>query len=335
MTSQVKGRELSGGAIKHGSMSKNNSKSVENQVTKQYNAVDNTKGKTLKKLLKSKINVIMATSMVPGVIFCLSVLSCVAKSNDEQIINTCVESTYRVAIDVGHSLVQPGAISARGVPEFNFNQSLSLILLQLLRERGFQDPITIGASGVSISLAQRVAIANASGADLFVSIHHDSVQPRYFSTWTFNDSERQYSDRFSGYSIFVSGLNPRFEDSVRFASLLGRSLQDLGRTPSLHHSEPIEGENRKLIDRRLGIYRWDGLAVTRTTRMPAALLEAGIILNRREERKLSNPRMQMKTAESIVGAIDAFCAIDKARADSAVSPLPTPKPIGPRKSFVD
>jgi N-acetylmuramoyl-L-alanine amidase len=43
----------------------------------------------------------------------------------------------------------------------------------------------------------------------------------------------------------------------------------------LHHAEPVAGESRELIDRALGIYRYDELAVLRTATMPAVLFEAG------------------------------------------------------------
>lgn len=36
--------------------------------------------------------------------------------------------------------------------------------------------------------------------------------------------------------------------------------------PSLHHAEPIHGENRELLDTTLGIYRFDDLTVLKKTR---------------------------------------------------------------------
>ena len=52
-----------------------------------------------------------------------------------------------------------------------------------------------------------------------------------------------------------------------------------GEKPSLYHAEPIAGENRPLLDRRLGVHRFDGLAVLKTATMPAVLVEAGVIVN--------------------------------------------------------
>ena len=42
-----------------------------------------------------------------------------------------------VAVDIGHSQVSPGATSARGKPEFEFNQAAGTMLVEELRRRGY------------------------------------------------------------------------------------------------------------------------------------------------------------------------------------------------------
>src|SRR5215471_15320038 len=86
-----------------------------------------------------------------------------------------------VALDVGHSLAHPGATSARGVPEFVFNRALALVVRQRLAQQGWQVRV-IGAQGDMQDLRARTQAA--SGADVFLSLHHDSVQPQYLETWT-------------------------------------------------------------------------------------------------------------------------------------------------------
>ena len=78
--------------------------------------------------------------------------------------------------------------------------------------------------------------------------------------------------------------------------------------PSLHHAEKIEGENRELIDKNRGIYRYDGLAVLKGATMPAVLLECGIIVNRREEELLNDPAYRMRIVAAIQRAITTYCA---------------------------
>jgi N-acetylmuramoyl-L-alanine amidase len=84
----------------------------------------------------------------------------------------------------------------------------------------------------------------AGDARLLVSIHHDSVQPHYLETWEFEGEDRHYSDRFSGYALFVSRDNLFPAESLRCASTIGAALQARGYPPSYYHAEPIPGENR-------------------------------------------------------------------------------------------
>lgn len=216
------------------------------------------------------------------------------------------ETGFKVALDVGHTLSQPGATSATGVTEFAYNQRLALSVADTLRRGGIAT-VLIGGDGGPMPLLTRPRLAQAAGASLFLSLHHDSVQPRYLSTWVAGGQARPYSDRFHGYSVFVSDANPRRADSLRMAALLGSQMRAAGFTPSLHHAEPIPGEGRPLVDPALGILRFDGLAVLRTATVPAVLLEAAVILNREEEAVIQQPATLDRMAGAVAGAVRRYC----------------------------
>ncbi len=89
---------------------------------------------------------------------------------------SCPRSTFRVVIDVGHTATSPGADSARGVHEYEFNLDLAEAIVQSLREAQFDRTVRLITSGARLSsLFHRVASAKHLQADLFLSIHHDSV----------------------------------------------------------------------------------------------------------------------------------------------------------------
>src|SRR5579862_4188244 len=113
-----------------------------------------------------------------------------------------------IAIDVGHYLEEPGATSARGRPEFDFNLDLAHEIESQLKARGYTTQL-IGADGKSKDLWQRPRAAN--GAALFISVHHDSTQARFQSAWSYAGTEQRYSDRFAGFSLFVSRENPAWQ----------------------------------------------------------------------------------------------------------------------------
>ncbi len=211
-----------------------------------------------------------------------------------------------VAIDVGHSNSSPGSVSARGVKEHVFNLTMARMLHAALRERGDRasfiiDPDTPGG------LPGRALAARAGHADLLISIHHDSVQPKYLAGWKHDGKNLLYSDRFSGYSLFSSDKNPRARESILLATKLGERLYASGLRPTLHHAEPIPGENRELVDRRLGVYRYDDLLLLKSASVPAVLIECGVIVNRREERQLTTRAYRQRLLRAITAGIRGFC----------------------------
>ncbi len=172
---------------------------------------------------------------------------------------------------------------------------------------GFQTRLlTIVQRGPS-GLLKRADDANSWPADLFLSVHHDSVQPQYFKTWLFGAKVRPYSDEFRGYSVFVSKKNGVPEQSWRFADAVANRLMQIGMSFTTHHAEPIEGEGRAWLDPSRGIYQFDELSVLRRTKMPAVLLEAGVIVNREEELELASPTRHDAIAKAITAAVMDFC----------------------------
>lgn len=205
-----------------------------------------------------------------------------------------------VALDVGHSRAQPGATSARGLPEFDFNLKLALAIAAELEKAGVAVRL-IGADGLADNLAERSP--QAAGAQLLLSIHHDSVQPQYLRHWQHDGETRPYSDRFRGHSLFISGRNPQEARSLHCAARIGRALRRAGFVPSRHHAEPIEGEARPWADTTAGVHYFDNLVVLKTAEVPAVLLEAGVIVHRLEEKLLADAGRRARMANRVARGV--------------------------------
>ena len=79
-------------------------------------------------------------------------------------------------VDVGHTVEVPGVMSARGVPEYEFNLRLAKQTEQKLVDAGFRRTVLlVTADPPPRGLVKRAARANRLPADLFLSIHHDGV----------------------------------------------------------------------------------------------------------------------------------------------------------------
>jgi N-acetylmuramoyl-L-alanine amidase len=207
-----------------------------------------------------------------------------------------------IAVDVGHYLKEPGAISARGIPEFEYNLRLAREVAAALRAAGHKT-LLVGDDGLAENLGARAP--RAAGMDLFISIHHDSVQPRFLVQWETEGATRLYSDKFAGYSLFVSRLHPRLKASLRCASTIGTAMNAAGFTASRYHADPIVGENRPFADEPNGVHYFDNLAVLKTASVPALLFEAGVIVNRAEELRMRDPAVRKRIADAIVWGVDA------------------------------
>lgn len=234
----------------------------------------------------------------------------------------CDPAKFRLIVDVGHTRKSDGAMSARNIPEYDFNLRLATRLVEKLKAEGFTwTRLMITEGKARPSLIRRVATANSSGAELFLSIHHDSVPDKFEETWEFEGKKAKFSDRFSGWGLFVSHDNANFDASLTFAKLIGKRMMAHGFKFADQYSQPVMGKYRHdLIDKATGVYRYDHLVVLMTTRMPAVLLEAGSIINRDEELQVAGHERQDRTIGAVADALREYCGLGPA-APSAQEPL--------------
>ena len=221
----------------------------------------------------------------------------------------CDPAKFRIVLDVGHTAKSEGAISARNVAEFVFNLRLAQRIEEKLKAEGFAETrllLTEGKAGAS--LVKRVAAANNLHANLFLSIHHDSVPDSFLEKWEFEGKKSHFSDRFSGYSVFVSRNNPDFKTSLAFAKLVGKEMTAQGLQYAQQYTQAIMGRyQHPLLNKETGVYGYDQLVVLRSTRMPAVLLEAGSIINRDEELKMDLPERRDIISNAVATAVKEFC----------------------------
>jgi N-acetylmuramoyl-L-alanine amidase len=207
-----------------------------------------------------------------------------------------------VAVDVGHTLAASGAVSARGGTEFDFNRILAARVVEALAERGLGvRPINFDGRIESLEARPR----EAAGSDLFFSIHHDSVQQKWLEEWAWEGAAHTYSDRYIGFSLFVSRANPDLTTSLRCASAVGARLRRLGFVAATHHADSLASRPRPYADVDNAVHYYDNLVVLYRTSLPAVLFEAGIIKHRAEEMALRDPTLQARMADAVATGIAA------------------------------
>lgn len=202
-----------------------------------------------------------------------------------------------VAVDVGHTLAAPGALSARGRSELEFNQALADQVALALEAKGISVQL-INRDGRVESLAARPEAVPV--ADLFLSLHHDSVAESELQPWTWAGHSQTYNDQWQGHSLFVSGRNRDPQGSLLCASAMGARLQREGFPPTTKNAR-----QRPWADPANTVHWYHNLVVLRLARQPAVLFEAGVIKHREEELLLADPARQARMAEALATGISA------------------------------
>lgn len=210
-----------------------------------------------------------------------------------------ITHSQTIAIDIGHSTKKPGAISTYGKTEFLYNKELGYITaLEISKQYKVN---LIGYNGNLDQLSDRVTLAKNS--NLFISIHHDSVQEQHLTSQVIDGITYKYTNQSQGYSIFISSKNPYFDLTYKCASSISTALQQNGFKPNHYHNLPIKGESKEFYNKDLAIYRYDNLFVLKNNTIPALLIEAGVIVHPEEAKWLEEKNTQIKFSQSVSAGI--------------------------------
>jgi N-acetylmuramoyl-L-alanine amidase len=189
-----------------------------------------------------------------------------------------------ITLDAGHGGTEIGASHAFSdgtrLLEKDFNLRVMLRLRDLLQQVGFQVTVTrtrdaqvnsdkkdLTADGkvtLSDDLQARVDIANSTGSDIFVSVHHNGISdPNIKGTYVFWDPDRPYADRSKSLAEFVD------QSLTKALKEAGYTTVDHGATKD---TSVLGGDHYYLLSPKTD-------AVTRPSQMPAIIGEGLFLTN--------------------------------------------------------
>ncbi len=182
-----------------------------------------------------------------------------------------------IVIDPGHGGHRPGARFTEGkrtIYEKEITLAIGLKVAERLARQG-ASVIMTRAEDAHIGLYERTAMANQAGAHFFISIHCDSnARPNSASGTTIYYHRDDADSRALGQAI----LN----EIVRVSGLPSKGVRS---DTTLYQS---------------------GLAVLRTSQMPAVLIEVGFLNHWYDRKKLLDPKFQDAIADAIVRGLKAY-----------------------------
>lgn len=226
-----------------------------------------------------------------------------------------IDPPHVIAIDPGHGGSDPGKINAQlRVNEKTFTLDTARRLKKLLEADGYRVVLTRDDDRF-VELAERSAIANRAGADLFISIHFNALAG---------------NTRTTGVEVFT--FAPQFQRSTNawmpgqkndaekeFAP--GNAFDYWNSLLSQYVHRPFVTQ-LKASDRGKKIMH---LGVLRGLRCPGVLVEAGFLTSDVEARKIATPAYRQQIAQALRDGVHEFSTLiatlrQKSRPSATLSP---------------
>lgn len=219
---------------------------------------------------------------------------------------------FRVVVDAGHGGVDSGAEGISGVIEKNVTLAFARTLRDELEKNLDLEVFLTRDSDVFLRLNERVEKARSYGADLFISIHADTINMsamRGATVYTISDKAsddlaKALADRENKADL-LDGL-PADE-----APEITDILLDLARRETLVFSVnfadrvilSLEQDNINLIKNP---HRYAGFQVLKAPDIPSVLIEIGYLSNKEDEKLITDPLWRKKAATAIASAVQQF-----------------------------
>lgn len=218
-----------------------------------------------------------------------------------------------IVIDAGHGGNDPGALGAGRLKEKNITLAASRELKRQLEKTGKFKVYLTRDNDRYIKLYKRVAIARMRKADLFLSLHADSIDKpnvRGASIYTLSDkaSDKQTAKLAAreNQSDLIAGVDLTHEDKDVANILLDLAMRDTMNQSKFFANTVVDQMRRNGVRILERPHRYAGFAVLKAPDVPSVLFEMGFMSNRSEARLLNTTEYRQKIASALVDSIKAY-----------------------------
>jgi N-acetylmuramoyl-L-alanine amidase len=220
---------------------------------------------------------------------------------------------FTIVLDPGHGGIDGGAEGANGAKEKNIVLAFAKLAKQKLEAAGPFDVLLTREEDKFMSLKKRLEFNRRVQADLFISIHADSLRQRFVRGSTIYTLSKKASDQFSERLAesensvdLVAGLALEQEEEDAVVDI----LVDLTTSETKRFSRRFSsilvkrlGEEIRLIKNP---QRSAAFGVLKAPEVPSVLLELGYLSNKEDEKLLQNSEWQSKAANALTKSVFEF-----------------------------
>lgn len=224
-----------------------------------------------------------------------------------------------IVIDPGHGGIDPGAVGAGNLLEKHLVFTVAKRVQEQLEKTGRYAVVMTRARDVFVSLSDRLAISRKAQADLFISIHADSIEQTYAQSikgatiYTLSerasDAEARAIAEKENASDLIAGLDvAKGEDNDDVKNILIDLMKRETANFSAEFSRTLVRSLKANVSLSRDPERAAAFKVLRQTHAPSVLVELGYVSNPDESRQMQSVAWQEKVAASIAAAVDSYFA---------------------------
>lgn len=217
-----------------------------------------------------------------------------------------------IIIDPGHGGVDPGALGKRGTAEKSVTLAFSRKLRDELVKSGRYEVHMTRDSDRFIRLRDRVRIARNKNADLFISVHADSLQRGQARGATIYTLSEKASDKEAAAlaaqenrADLIAGVALEKESTAVKGILIDLAQRET-KNHSVFFAKQIINRFRRVTKVRRRPHRQAGFAVLTAPDVPSILIELGFLSNVYDEKNLRSKKWRRKVAVEAKKAIDRY-----------------------------
>lgn len=222
------------------------------------------------------------------------------------------DGRFTIVIDPGHGGIDGGAVGKNGAQEKDIVFAFAQVVREKLLSAGPFDVLMTREEDKFMSLRDRLEFSRRSKADLFISIHADSLRQRFVRGSTIYTLSKKASDQLSAKlaetensADLVGGLAVEEEVEAVADILVDLTTSETKRFSRRFSSILVEnlGTEVRLIKNP---QRSAAFGVLKAPEVPSVLLELGYLSNLDDERLLQSPEFKAKAGQAIAQSVLDF-----------------------------
>jgi len=242
--------------------------------------------------------------------------------------NIPAESRPLVVIDPGHGGVDSGAKGPTGIMEKDIVLAFSKKLQELLVQSGRFDVALTREDDTFLKLEERVSLARANKADLFISIHADSFQQpeiRGASVYTRDENATDVLDKVladqENERDLIAGFSVPAEMADSVVDILVDLMRREMRVQSFMAAQSIVHQLEPSVALRRFPVRQADFFVLQAPDVPSVLVELGFLSNAEDIANLMESDWRDRTAEALARGIASYFDAQKTAPQEVAEPM--------------